>query len=105
MSRVRQRRLFWDPPTATDVMGYEVSVGDPGNANFLAEVDAGTHPVHATPSDPEYFIADLAEGTYQFAVTAVDDAGNHSDPYQHPAWVSVPLDVTPPDAPSGGGID
>jgi hypothetical protein len=105
MSRIRPRRLFWDAPAATDVTGYEIYAGDPANAEFLAEVDAGGHDPHASTTATEYIIANLPEGTYQFAVAALDDAGNYSDPYQHPAWASVPLDVTPPDAPSGGGLD
>ena len=104
MARIARRRMFWDPPAATDVTSYEVYAGPPG-PGFGGEVDAGNVPVHATVSDPEYFIENLPEGNHQFVVVAVDDAGNRSDPYQHPAWADVPLDVTPPDPPSGGGLD
>jgi len=105
MSRVRPRRLWWEAPADADVVAYEVYAGDPGDGDFLAQVDSGAVPAHASTQATEYFVQDLPEGNYQFAVCARDDAGNFSDPYQHPAWSNVPLDVTPPGAPSGGGID
>jgi len=99
--------MFWDAPPDTDLVSYEVYVGDPATADFLAQIDAGNVTPHASVAVPitEYYLADLADGTYQLAVAALDDDGNYSDPYQHPDWVSVPLDVTPPGAPSGGGLD
>lgn len=106
MARVRQRRMFWDAPQATDVTAYAVYAGAASaGADWLNQIDAGLIEPHVMVDTTEYVIADLEEGDYQFAVAALDDAGNYSDPYQHPAWASVPLDVTPPDAPSGGGLE
>lgn len=107
MARIRQRRMYWVPPADTDVQTYEVYVGDPANTGFLGDIDAGRISPHAVVAHPqtEYYLASIPEGTYQLAVAAVDDDGNYSDPYQHPAWLSVPLDVTPPAPPTGGGLD
>jgi len=107
MARIVQRRMFWDNPPAVDLQATEVYVGDPAQADFLAQIDAGAVTPHATVDAPasEYYLASLPEGNYQLAVAALDDDGNYSDPYQHPAWVDVPLDVTPPAAPSGGGLE
>jgi len=105
MSRVRRRRLYWDPPADTDVVDFAVYARAPDFPDFLATVDAGLVEPHEVVTDPEYFLDNLPEGDYQFAVCARDDAGNWSDPYQHPAWVNVPLDVTPPGPVSGGGLE
>ena len=107
MAKVKSRRFFWDPPADTDIVGYNVYVDDAARPNFLADVDAGTITPRETVPTTEWIVGpgDLPEGTYQVAVTSVDDATNESDPYQHPAWVSVPLDLTAPGAPSGGGLE
>lgn len=105
MSRIRSRRLYWDPPADTDVLDFAVYAGDPNQSDFIGNIDAGLVEPHAVVTDPEYRIEDLAEGSYQFAVCVRDDAGNWSDPYQHAAWVNVPLDVTPPGPASGGGLE
>ncbi len=106
MAKIINRRLHWAAPVATDVIGYDVYVTDAADdsAAFLAMADTGQIDPAQRVGDPEYF-PDQPEGNYQYCVIAVDDAGNESDPYQHTGWVNVPLDVTPPDAPSGGGID
>lgn len=110
MARIVQRRMFWDAPSAIDLDLYGVYVGDPSlGADFLANIDAGLVEPHAvvegSPPATEYYLASLPEGNYQLAVAARDDDGNWSDPYQHPSWANVPLDVTPPAAPSGGGLE
>ncbi len=106
MSRVKERQIFWDPPSDTDITGYEVYSDDPQNSDFLDEVDAGVVTPLATTTAPELTLSEglLPEGNYQFAAVSKDTAGNLSDPYQHPAWQNVPLDLTAPNPPSGGGI-
>lgn len=106
MAKIRNRRLFADPPLDTDVIGYDwyVTAAGDDSVAFLAAADTGILTPAQRTTVPEYF-PDQVEGDYQYCVIAVDDAGNESDPYQHPAWQSVPLDVTPPAAASGGGID
>ncbi|MGI9251833.1 MAG: hypothetical protein ACR2PR_11685 [Pseudohongiellaceae bacterium] len=107
MAKIRNRRLFVTPPNAPDVVGYDWyhELASADNAQFLGDADNGNaanEPVRTTA--PQYF-PDLPEADYQFCVIVVDDAGNESDPFQHPGWVNVPLDVTPPPAASVGGID
>lgn len=106
MAKIRNRRIFWDAPAAADVIGYDVYVTDAADDSvaFLSMADAGSITPVAHVPGAEYF-PDQVEGEYQYCVIAVDDAGNESDPYQHAGWQNVPLDVTPPDAASGGGID
>lgn len=106
MAKIRQRRLWWDAPADTDLVGYDVYVADAADdsAQFLNDADAGAiSPAQRVPI-AEYF-PDQPEGNYQYAVITVDDAGNEGDPYQHPDWQNVPLDVTPPGPASGGGVD
>jgi hypothetical protein len=106
MARVKERELFWDPPADTDISHYAVYSGAPDVPDFLANVDAGIVEPLAEPAEPVLRLTEgmLEEGNYQFAVCSVDGAGNFSDPYQHPAWQSVPLDLTAPNPPSGGGL-
>lgn len=106
MARVRTRELYWDAPADTDIVGYAVYSAAPDVPNFLARVDAGDIDPLAEVTETSLTLGegDLPEGNYQFAVCSKDVAGNFSDPYQHPAWQSVPLDLTPPGPPSGGGL-
>ena len=106
MARVKQRELWWEAPPDTDITGYLVYAADPGVSSFLTDVDAGTVDVFKAVQDTKCPLGedDLPEGNWQFAVCSQDAAGNISDPYQHPAWKSVPLDLTAPGAPKGGGL-
>lgn len=109
MSRVNQRQLRWNAPSATDVASYNVYAAEVSDqATWLADIDAGEDQDlrDNVPATETVWVIELPnEGNWSFAVVAVDDAGNTSDPHQSPAWVEVPLDVTPPDAPSGGVIE
>ena len=108
MSRVSERRLYWDAPANSGPVTYAVYSGDTGNTNFIAEVDAGNvAPMWEELMTTEILLVEgsLPEGNYQFAVCAVDVNENYSDPYQHPAWANVPLDLTAPNPPTGGGLD
>jgi hypothetical protein len=106
MSRVRVRELYWEAPADTDISGYVVYSAAPDVPNFLANVDAGQIEPLGETAETSYTLGEgaLPEGNYQFAVCSKDTAGNFSDPYQHPAWQSVPLDLTAPNPPSGGGL-
>ena len=106
MARIRKRELYWDAPGDSDISGYAVYSGDPQNQQFLPEVDAGSvEPLReVTGTSLVLDEGDLPEGNYQFAVCSKDTAGNFSDPYQHPAWQNVPLDLTAPKPPAGGGL-
>jgi hypothetical protein len=106
MSRVVTRELYWDAPADTSVTGYAVYAGAPDLPDFLGNVDAGNVEPLGETADTSFTLGEglLDDGNYQFCVCAKDGAGNFSDPYQHPAWASVPLDLTAPAAPTGGGI-
>ena len=106
MAKIRKRRIHWDAPSDTDVVGYDVYVASASedSAQFLSDADTGNRvPTQHVPI-PEYF-PDQEEGDWQYCVIVLDDAGNESDPYQHEAWRNVPLDVTAPGPASGGGLD
>jgi hypothetical protein len=108
MSRVRTRRLFWSPSPSTDVVGYAVYAAPAGDTTFIPKVDAGTvAPLFANVATSEAVLSGgaIPEGTWQFAVCAIDDAGNYSDPYQAATWVNVPLDLTAPQPPPSGDVD
>lgn len=106
MAKIRKRRIHWAGPSDTDVVGYDVyfAPASEDSAVFMNAADAGQiTPAQRVPI-PEYY-PDQPEGDYQYCVIVIDDAGNESDPYQHPDWQNVPLDVTAPGAASGGGLD
>lgn len=106
MARVRTRELYWEAPGDTDITGYAVYAGSPDSPSFLVDVDAGTVDPLGETDKTSYPLGEgaLPEGNYQFAVCSKDTAGNFSDPYQHPAWKSVPLDLSAPNPPKGGGL-
>ncbi len=104
MAKIRKRRIHWDAPSDLDVAGYDVYVLEAGAPDLLGLADRGDIFPAQRVVNPEYF-PDQPEGNYQYCVIVVDDAGNESDPYQHPDWQNVPLDVTAPAPASGGGLD
>lgn len=107
------RRLFWDPPPDTDLVGFDVFRAPATGDNMLLDdiiagnVQPGTVVTRVTM--PEYFFKDdsVPAGAYQFAVIAVDEAGQHGPPYQHPDWAAVVVDAVdlPPGPCTGGGIE
>jgi hypothetical protein len=111
MSRIANRRLFWTPSTAPDAVATEIYAGrvaDHASVQaFLEAIEAGNLPAHAEvpQGTGEYYLADLEEDVWHFAIATRDDDGNHSDAVQHPDWIGVPLDVSPPEAPVPGGLD
>ena len=113
MAKIRKRRLWVDDPAAAQgVKSTRWYYGQPGD-DIAAQIDAAEDQADLPPffetADPELTLgipgAELTEGRYQFLATHVDEAGNESDPYQHPAWADVVIDVVPPDPPTGGGIE
>lgn len=109
MSRVRERRVFWDPaPADANVVRWHVYLDEGDVPDFIAQVDSGAWPVYETVTEPEWFPGRndvLPDSEYDIAVVAEDAAGNFSDPLDAASWQDVPLDVTPPPAPTGGGIE
>lgn len=111
MARIQKRRMFWTDPTATDLEAVEIYAGKvtdfPTIDAFVAAIEADTVPAHESvaPGVGEYYLANLEETNYHFAIAGRDDDGNHSDAVFSPEWVNVPLDVTPPDSPVPGGLE
>lgn len=106
------RRIFWDPPTDADLAGHKVYTDAAGTDLFAKIKNKSIDPTAVLALGiNEFFFDDenVPPGDYQFAVTAFDDSGNESDPYQHPGWAVVtveePPDTIPPDPPTGGGIE
>jgi|GEM_PF-2418692 len=61
--------LAWDPSISEDVVGYKIYYG-----NFSGSY----HSFHTVTNRTTYTVTGLSEGTYYFAVTAFDSAGNES---------------------------
>jgi hypothetical protein len=62
--------LIWDPSISPDVSGYKVYVGT-NSGIYNAPITVG--------NQTSYTVTGLSDGTYYFAVTAFDPAGNESD--------------------------
>ena len=113
MAKIRKRRLWVDtPPAEQGVVGVRWYYGVPGE-DLATLVDAAEDQADLPPffqtTEPEIYLGNddtqMTEGRYEFVSTFLDEAGNESDPYQHPAWADIPLDVVPPDPPMGGGTE
>ena len=93
------RRLWWEAPGDADLAGHRVYIAKAGEDLVSA----------AAPNEYRWDDDGYTPGDWQFMVTAYDETGNESDPYQHPGWaavnVAVPVDTTPPSPPTGGGIE
>ena len=61
--------LAWDPSISEDVVGYKIYYG-----NFSGSY----HSFRTVTSRTDYTVTGLPDGTYYFAVTAFDSAGNES---------------------------
>ena len=105
MPKIVARKLSWNPVEGstgfkvyfdTHVEGMQFTY-DMSNVNVgVPNLDAdGKHGIFLN-AFPE--LAALPEGTYDFAVTAFDEAGNESD---FAEVEKVPLDLTAPNAPTG----
>lgn len=98
MSKIVQKVLQWVASAAGDVAKYRIYYG-PSDTVFdytqpFVEVP-GTATSLLLSADP--VLSALPEGEYDFAVAAVDDAGNESD---FGEVEKVPLDVQAPGAPT-----
>lgn len=85
--------LSWDANKEADLAGYKVYFGT-ASGKYGPAIDAGKT---ATPSTPSYSVTIPNDGTYYFAITAYDTAGNESG---FSAEVSKIIDSTPPAPPS-----
>lgn len=72
--------LAWDPSPSQGIVGYKVYFG---NASGIYDG------FKTTPNQTTYTVTDLAAGTYYFAVSALDAAGNESG-YSNEVSAAVP---------------
>ena len=101
-------RLAWDAVAGAD--DYNVHVAFGPNANFLAEVDAGTDLPFTTTLLPEFTFSAYSPADFNGAFVAVvahaDQNGIdvYSDPYMPPEFQALPLAFTPVAAPTNGRL-
>lgn len=108
MAKIRKRYFRFSYPDIP-VASFNLYV-EPDDADFtqvplpfapkltLAKADV---PVVAGKYQIDLSGIDVEDGIYDIAVTAVEDSGNESDPLE---VENVPLDVTPPPAPTDAEI-
>lgn len=85
--------LTWDANREADLAGYKVYYGT-ATRTYGPAIDVGKT---GTPAAPSHTITLPDDGTYFFAVTAYDTAGNESG---FSTEVSKTIDGTPPAPPS-----
>lgn len=105
MAKIVSRKLRWDPVAGSTGFNLYFGSTTPGEP-FTYEsphLNVGVPPLDADGKHVVFFnqypeLQGLAEGVYDFAVTAYDEAGNESD---FAEVEGVPLDLTAPAAPTG----
>ncbi|MEJ2245913.1 MAG: hypothetical protein P8Y80_07545 [Acidobacteriota bacterium] len=91
--------LAWDPSISEDVVGYKIYYG-----NFSGSYNS----FHTVTNQTSYTVTGLPDGTYYFAVTAFDSAGNESGYSNEVSTVvgdvfTAPSDTTLPEISSVAG--
>lgn len=96
MAKLASNVYGWDASVADDVVKYYIrAVEAPGTPDYnTPTIDVGNVTQVDFSALPEFAGVD---GTYNLAVTAVDDGDNESDLSR---LSNVPLDLVPPDAPA-----
>lgn len=97
MPKIVQRKLIWTASTGVDVVGYKVYFGPHDTVFDYTQPFVEVGPVTELSISDDPTLSALAEGQYDFAVTAIDDAGNESD---FAEVENVPLDIAAPAAPT-----
>lgn len=103
MSKLASRILRFDQSVSADVVAHRVRIV-PDGTDFDYSFPFSELPLE--PGQQETDISTMAvapsvEGIYDTFVTAVDDAGNESDPLEIADTV---FDFSPPQAPTAGSI-
>ncbi len=105
MPKIVSRKLRWDPLPGADGFNLYYGPTEPGmQFNYdSTKVDVKAPPLDADGKHVLFFkdvpeLAALPEGTYDFAVTGYDNAGNEGDFAEVEA---VPLDLTAPGTVTG----
>ncbi len=107
MSYVKPVTIGWDHVNVSDLSHYAVYIGPVSETDYILRAEARQVEPHGTTAENKYVLNEnsgLAEGDYQVGVRTVDTRGNMSDVYQADVWKNVPLDLTPPPAPTNGTL-
>jgi hypothetical protein len=101
MSKVVSKVLWWS--AVNDAAEYRVRIARAGTefTYELAPLAVVAHAAGQAEFELDLGKQNIAEGTYGVFITAVDAAGNESDPF---ALAGLNLDFNPPAAPANGGI-
>lgn len=100
MPRIQEKEIYWSSVEGSDVVGYRVYTAESTIAFSY------TLPYITTTSISVIAPTDFPSGTfdietdYNIWITAIDDAGNESDPLA----LTSPFDFLPPNPPSDGGV-
>ncbi len=103
MSRIKSKKLTVNPDPAADSWDWYQRDAAADVDVWLASIDAGSVGPFGKSVEPEIEIPEV-EGTFDFAVVQVDQAGNMSDPANSPALIGVSFDLSPPPAATGGQL-
>ncbi|MFO7736898.1 MAG: hypothetical protein R6V46_00350 [Desulfatiglandaceae bacterium] len=95
MSKIRKRKVRWNPSNSAGVVGYRLYWAVGQAADYASEfADIGNVTEVILPDEVPSF--PMVAGDIELGVTAVDHIGNESDM----AKFSAPFDFTAPDAPT-----
>lgn len=103
MSRIKSKKLTVNADPAVDTWHWYQRDAAADVDVWLASIDAGAVGPFGVSVEPEIEIPEV-EGTFDFAVVQIDEAGNMSDPASFAAWTGVSLDLSPPEAATGGQL-
>lgn len=101
MALVAKKIMWWQ--SVQDAVSYNVRVVPNGTAfSYGAKAQMSVaHDAGKAEHEADLAGVELAEGTYDIFITAVDGGGNESDPF---GLEDAVLDFTPPKAPAAGGF-
>jgi hypothetical protein len=89
--------LGWDPNTESNLAGYRIHYDTDSGPPYRYSIEVALSTPDFNRYNPEYTVADLAEGVrYYFVLTAYNDSGLESG-YSNEVYVESPF--TPPPAP------
>ena len=100
MAKIASKVVWWE--SVADAASYGIRIIPDGETFSYDEVAIKVLATsEAVEEELDLAGVQLAEGVYDIYVTAIDSAGNESDPLE---FADAVLDFTPPSAPSSGGF-
>jgi hypothetical protein len=99
MAKIAKKVMWW--AAVSDAASYNIRIIPDGNPFDYTASAIGVPSSIKTEEEFDLAGTALAEGIYDIYVSAVDAAGNESDPLD---YADIQLDFTPPSAPSSGGF-